>query len=184
MMFSKESAREAGRKGGEQKQKNREAARLAASEVSQQTMAIQARWAAERGSEEEVTEYFKRDLSIEDGLALLARMRENCKVASETLNARITADSDKDRCEFCGGPKRVNKQWAMVRPYRDPVTLLPRNRFFCSIECVALMNRRNQGVYGVSDQGMLPAHNPQFHPKDTSPEDAPPEPDITKNGDR
>lgn len=177
---------EARRKAVLKRKQNREAAALPPAEVSRFTMAVQARWAAERGSEEEVIEYFKRDVSIEDGLALLARMRENCKHASETLNARITADSDKDRCEFCGGPKRINKQWAMVRPYRDPVTLLPRNRFFCSIECVALMNRRNQGVYGVSDQGMLPAHNPQFHPKDTTPEDAPPdiERPATKNGEQ
>lgn len=130
---------------------------------NQQTQAVQARWAAERGSEEEVIHFFRK-IKIEDGLELLARMRENCKHASLTLNARITADNNKDRCEFCGGPKKSNKQWALVRPYRDPVTLLPMNHFFCSIECVALMNRRSQGVYGVSDRGMLPEMNPQFHP--------------------
>src|SRR5262249_53391756 len=138
-----------------------------------------------KGSEEEVTEYFKRDVSIEDGLGLLARMRKNCELASYALNARITADNNKDRCEFCGGPKKHNKQWALVRPFRDPLTLLVRNHYFCSIECVALMNRRNQGVYGVSDQGMLPAHNPRFHPKDTKAEDAPPDPEpASKNGDQ
>lgn len=163
------------RRQQESKQKNKTAAILSASQVSQRNHAIQARWASERGSEEEVTEYF-RNVDIEEGLALLARMRENSKIASQELNQRITADSNKDRCEFCGGPKKVNKQWALVRPYRDPRTLLPRNHFFCSIECVALMNRRDQGVYGVSDRGMLPEMNPQFHPKEVKAEETNHEP--------
>lgn len=152
---------ESGRRGGQQKEKNR---RAVAEPQNQQSQAVQARWAAERGSEEEVIQYFRK-VKIEDGLELLARMRENCKHASLTLNARITADNNRDRCEFCNGPKKPNKQWALVRPYRDPLTLLVRNHYFCSIECVALQNRRDQGVYGVSDRGMLPEMNPELHPK-------------------
>lgn len=161
MTWTKEGAR----KGGLESQKKRRAAL----EGNQQTQAVEARWAAERASEEEVTKYFQ-GVPIEEGLAVLARMRENSKIASLALNQRITADNNKDRCEFCGGPKKSNKQWALVRPYRDPLTLLVRNHYFCSIECVALMNRRDQGVYGVSDQGMIPAMNPQFHPKEVKAE--------------
>jgi hypothetical protein len=141
-------------------------------EVSQQTHAIQARWAAEKGSEEEVTDYFRKSVTIEDGLQLLARMRKNCELASYALNARITADNDRDRCEFCGGRKKDRKQWALVRPFRDPTTMLVRNHYFCSIECVALMNRRDQGVYGVSDRGMTPAMNPRNHPGERGDEPA------------
>ena len=174
MTWTKENAREFGRKGGLEKHKRRELAALNSPEVNRFTMAVQARWAAERGSEEEIREYFKKNVSIEAGLELLARMRENCKVASYELNARLTADSNKDRCLFCGGPKRPNRQWALVRPYRDPTTLLELNHFFCSIECVALMNRRDNGVYGVPDRGMLADHNPQNHPREfPSPESQP-----------
>ena len=182
MTFTKENAHEAGRKGGLEK-KRRELAAVNSSEVNRFTMAVQARWAAERGSEEEVREYFKKNVSIEAGLELLARMRENCKLASYELNHRITADSNKDRCKFCGGPKRPNRQWALVRPYRDPTTQLPLNDFFCSIECVALMNRRDNGVYGVSDRGMLPEMNPQLHPKQVQSEpESEPTPETKQEG--
>ena len=168
------------------KKKERETPDLSPAEVAQRTLAVQARWAAERGSEEEVKQYFRQHVSIEDGLQLLARMRENCKHASLTLNARISADNNKDRCLFCGGPKKDNKQWALVRPYTDLTTQLPLKHFFCSIECVALMNRRNQGVYGVQDRGMTQDMNPQFHPKELSNRPEAEEKAIatTKNGDR
>lgn len=169
MNWTREDAREAGRRGGQQKEKNRREAGLSPAEVSQRSQAVQARWAAERGSEEEVIGYFKK-VPIEDGLAVLARMRENCKHASLTLNARLTADNNKDRCEFCKGPKKSNRQWALVRPMRDPLTLLVQNHYYCSVECVALSNRRDQGLYGVSDRGMLPEMNPQYHPKETKEE--------------
>lgn len=176
MTWTKEDAQAAGRKGGLAKAAARAAevvvdpaatnGKGGAEAVSQQTAAVKARWASERGTEEEVTRYFAHSVSIEAGLQLLARMRKNCELASYALNTRITADSDTNRCEFCHGRKKNRRQWALVRPFRDPTTQLIQNHYFCSIECVALMNQRNQGVYGVSDRGMTPAMNPKNHPKE------------------
>jgi hypothetical protein len=160
------------RKGHEARRRNKEAREREASVVSQRTHASQARWAAEKGSEDDIRHYFKREVSIEEGLALLARMRENCKIASYELNDRITADNNKDRCQFCGGPKKNRRQWALVRPFRDPATQLVRNDYFCSIECVALQNRRDQGVYGVPDRGMMQGDNPRNHPREFTEDEA------------
>jgi hypothetical protein len=133
-------------------------------EVKQQTAAVKARWAGEKATEEDVRKFFAKDVGVEEGLQLLARMRKNCEIASYALNQRITADDNQSRCKTCGGPKKANKQWALVRPHRNPVTQLVENDYFCQIACVALENQKTQGVKGVSDRGMLNADNPENHP--------------------
>lgn len=125
---------------------------------------IQARWSAETASEVEVDAHF-RVIEIEEGLALLARMRRNTELASKALNARISLDDTKARCATCQGAKKPNKQWALIRPRRDEKTGQILNIFYCSMACVALENQRTQGTYGVSGQGMTKDMNPHNHPK-------------------
>jgi hypothetical protein len=139
-------------------------AKKAEPEPKQQTAAVKARWAGEKATEDDVRKFFAQDLEIEEGLSLLARMRKNCEIASYALNARITADDNKARCKTCGGAKKANKQWALVRPKRDPTTNLIVNEHFCQLACVALENQKKDGVKGISDRGMLPSDNPANHP--------------------
>lgn len=126
-----------------------------------------ARWSAERASEHDVDKFFHQ-VEIEQGLQLLAKMRRNCELAAKALNQRITSEEGTQLCKTCGGGKRQNKQWALIQPRVDPKTRLPMNTFFCSIQCVAMENQKNQGTFGVSDRGMtagMKGSSPQISAK-------------------
>lgn len=137
--------------------------------MKQQSRAIQARWAAEQATEDDLRAHFL-SLPLEKALALLARMRHNCTTAGTILNTRINAPDDQ-HCATCKMTyadlkKRGKPDWWLNRPYYDPED---RNiihvKHFCSAACVSLENNKTQGVKGVSDQGMLPSDNPQNHPR-------------------
>lgn len=132
--------------------------------IEQRSEAARARWSSEDATEEEVRRFFTRGVEVEEGLKLLARMRKNCEIASYALNQRITADDSQSRCKTCGGAKKANKQWALIRPKRDPVTQLVNNEYFCQIACVALENQKTHGVKGISDSGMTSDMNPRTKP--------------------
>lgn len=121
---------------------------------TQQSQAVRARWAAEEESEQAIQEFF-RETDVEEGLALLARMRHNCDLASRELNQRISVDDAHATCHFCGGPRKPRRQWALVKPRRDPVTQLIVNEYYCDIFCVAMQNKKTQGIAVVSDRGAV-----------------------------
>ncbi len=124
-------------------------------EVSQQSQAIRARWAAEAENEQLLEAYFQ-DVEIDEGLALIARMRKNQDMAAKIINTRITsgAEENKAKCATCGGSKK-GRDWCLRRPYRDQTTLLIQTKYFCSVVCVALENQKTQGVAAVSDRGLV-----------------------------
>lgn len=128
--------------------------------ANQQSAAVRARWAAEKGTEEDVRQMFVQ-INVEEGLQILAKMRANCETAASVLNQRITADETKERCKTCGGEKKQNKDWILRRPHRDPVTQQIVTDVFCQMACVAMENQKQQGTYGISDRGMLATDNPR-----------------------
>lgn len=174
MTFTSETASAAGKKGAKTKH-NLPDIVSAPSDLPTEgsdrfTAAAKARWAAEAASEEHVTAYFTQGVTIEEGLTILAKMRKNCELAGHALNQRITSDRDTDRCAFCGGKKKPNKQWALIRPKRDPITNQLFNEFFCDIFCVAQMNKKETGILAVSDRGMRASDNPDLHKKPADPQ--------------
>lgn len=127
---------------------------ISSSRPSQQSAAVRARWATEKATEDEVLTLFST-IDKEEGMALLARMRKNCESAARALNQQITASSDTQKCAYCGGPKKPNRQWALIKPRRDPSSGIVTNQFFCDAFCVSNMNHKEQGVRGIPDRGML-----------------------------
>lgn len=122
---------------------------------SQQSLAVRARWAAEEESEQAIEAYFTSSVEVDEGLNLLARMRRNAEIAARALNARITVDDTRARCAFCGGPKKPNRQWAMIKPQRDPETRQVTNIYLCDVYCIAMWNKKTQGISVVSDRGVI-----------------------------
>lgn len=144
--------------------------------IKQQARAIQARWAGEQATEDELRLHFE-SLPLEKALALLAQMRKNCVIAGTILNTRINAPGDQ-KCKTCGltyeGLKRKGKpDWWLNRPYydREDRNIIHVDHF-CSSACVSLENNKTQGVRGIADQGMLAKDNPQNHPRLTHPTQA------------
>jgi hypothetical protein len=140
--------------------------------IKQQSRAIQARWAGEKASEEEVTVHFQ-SLPLDKALVLLAKMRSNCTLAGTILNQRINEPLIQ-RCFTC--KKSLEeltrekgsgfRDWKMNRPHRsktDPNIIQVDH--FCSERCIALANQKEQGIRGVADRGMMPADNPKNHPR-------------------
>lgn len=126
---------------------------------SQQAAAVQARWLVEKATDTDLKRLFLA-LEYQDGLDLLARMRKNCEIAGQTLNSRLSHDDITAKCVTCGGGRKQGRQWALIRPFMDPLTRTPKNQYFCDIFCVATENQKTHGVHGVSDRGMLPSDNP------------------------
>jgi hypothetical protein len=111
--------------------------------------AVDARWAGEKASEQEVFDHFFA-LSTDDAVQLLGKMRFNCEVAARGINAAIEKNKKEDKCYVCEGPKPPNKQWAFIRAVKHPVTHSMYNIFFCSTACVSRENIRNQGPAGAN----------------------------------
>ena len=111
--------------------------------------AIDARWAAEKANEQEVYNHFF-NLSTDEGVQLLGKMRFNCEVAARGINAAIEKNKKEDKCYVCEGPKPPNKQWAFIRAVKHPVTHTMYNIFFCSTACVSRENIKNQGMAGAN----------------------------------
>jgi hypothetical protein len=122
---------------------------------------VQARWATEQAAKDDLVTMFT-DCEIEDGMALLARMREMCELAARTLEKRRTEETENTKCSICGVTKKKlgNRNWRMVKPKRDPKTLVLVTEYFCSDACIVEGNRREHGISAMSDRGMLPGDDP------------------------
>lgn len=137
--------------------------------MKQQARAVQARWATEQSTEDELRLHFE-SISLDRALTLLAQMRKNCTIAGTIINSRINTPGDQ-KCKTCGLTyenlkKKGKPDWWLNRPYYDPED---RNiihvSHFCSAACVSMENNATQGVRGIADQGMLPSDNPKNHPR-------------------
>lgn len=116
--------------------------------------AINARWAAESATADELKELFT-DIPLEDGLTLLVRMRNNCEVAARILEARRTS-TENQHCKTCNKTLEEAgiRMWRLNRPRRDNKTGTIYVEYFCSDVCIALENKLEHGVAVVSDQGV------------------------------
>lgn len=136
--------------------------------MKQQARAIQARWATEQATEQELEAHF-RSLPLDKALTLAAKMRRNLELSGKILNERINVP-EIQKCETCGltyeelMKKSRMRDWFLNRPYYDKDD---RNiihvMHFCSAACVSLYNNKTQGVHGVADRGMLRTDNPNAH---------------------
>jgi hypothetical protein len=127
---------------------------LSPAEHTQRKQAINARWAAEQATDDELREMFQQ-IEMEKGLELLARMRKNCEVAAKALEARRTSGEDA-KCKTCDKSlAEANiRDWRMRRPRRDPATNTIYIEHFCSDVCIALDNKLVHGIAVVSDRGV------------------------------
>jgi hypothetical protein len=139
--------------------------------LKQQSRAAQARWAGEAASDEDLRSFFE-ELDLAKAFLLYAQMRKNLEVAGKILNQRSNVP-ETQHCKICDlsldeYKRRCRKNdWFLNRPhYHDGDRNIIDVDHFCSAACVSLENNRTQGVYGISDQGMLPSDNPQNHPRE------------------
>ena len=141
--------------------------------LKQQSRAIQARWAGEQASEEELEKHM-RSLPLDRAMKLHKKMRHNCELSGKILNERINVP-EVQRCKTCGKTfddlvkdSRM-RDWFLNRPYYDKND---RNIIhvdhFCSASCLSLENNKTQGVKGIPDRGMLRTDNPKNHEIDLS----------------
>ena len=102
------------------------------------------------------------------------RMRRNLETVGRILNQRKNVP-EIQRCKTCGLPKeelvkRRQNGWFLDRHhYHNGDRNIIVTEHFCSAACVSLENNKTQGVYGIADRGMLPAENPQNHPREFPP---------------
>lgn len=138
---------------------------LSAAEHAQRKQAINARWAAEQATEEELREMFQQ-IDMEKGLELLARMRKNCEVAARALEARRTSGDDA-HCKTCNKTlAEANiRDWRLRRPRRDTDTGTLYVEHFCSDVCIALDNKLVHGIAVVSDRGIESKNSLMEHQK-------------------
>jgi hypothetical protein len=120
-----------------------------------------ARWATESEHDQEVRDYFST-VPLEEGLSLLARMRNRCELAARAIETRRTAETLDTACLICGVTKRKlgNRNWRMVRSRRDTTTGTFVTEYFCSDACIVEDNRKKHGIAAMSDRGMLPGDDP------------------------
>jgi hypothetical protein len=138
--------------------------------LKQQSKAIQARWAGEQASEQDLRQYFL-DLPLDKAFNLYAQMRKNLEVAGKILNDRSNVPEEQ-HCKTCyisfvDYQKRCRKNdWFLNRPYyhQGDRNIIDVDHF-CSAACVSLENNKTQGVYGMPDRGMLASDNPRNHPR-------------------
>lgn len=133
-------------------------------EENQQSAAVKSRWAAEKATENDLRQLFAQ-IAIDEGMQLLAKMRQNSEIAAQVLNQRITGDAAREKCKTCDGPMK-GRDWMLRRPHRDPTTQGIITDVFCCVSCVALENQKTQGVLAVSDRGMVSSDNPRPQPTD------------------
>jgi hypothetical protein len=120
-----------------------------------------ARWATESEHDQEVRDYFST-VSMEEGLSLLAKMRNRCELAARAIEVRRTAETLNTACVICGVSKRQmgNRNWRMVTSHTDNKTGTKVTDYFCSDACIVENNRRTHGIAAMSDRGMLPGDDP------------------------
>lgn len=116
--------------------------------------AVRARWATEQASDDDLTALFST-IAIDDGMALLARMRQTCELAARTLERRRTEETLDTQCKICETTKRDlgNRQWRMTTSFREPRTQSWETIYLCSDMCVIQWNKR-KGMDGIPDRGV------------------------------
>jgi hypothetical protein len=102
---------------------------------------VTAAWLSLTATKLEVRQYFK-SISVQSGLEALVKMREQCDLAAETLQARMNEDNT-EHCTGCGKTlEEVRKtQWIMQGSEVDPATGVPMPYRFCGVLCVRERNR-------------------------------------------
>lgn len=103
--------------------------------------AVAAAWLSLEAKEIEVRRYFKQ-ISVDSGLEMLARMRKQCNLAAETLQQRMD-EGNLERCSGCGKTleEARKSQWLMQGSEVDPQTGVPMPYRFCGPMCVRERNR-------------------------------------------
>lgn len=137
--------------------------------VKQQSRAVQARYANERATDEEL-ETLLHSLTLDKAFALYDRMKHNFEFAGRVLAARAN-QPEVQKCKTCGITwdefiKTSRKpDWFLNRPfYMEGNRNVILVSHFCSASCVSFENNRTQGVRGIPDRGMLNSDNPKNHP--------------------
>jgi hypothetical protein len=139
--------------------------------LNRQPRPVVARWAGEQATEEELRKHFN-SIPLEKAFALYEKMRRNMEIVGKILNQRSNIP-EVQKCKTCGvtfddfqKTSRKN-DWFLNRPrYKDGDRNIIMVEHFCSAACISLENNKTQGVYGISDRGMLRSDNPRNHPRD------------------
>ena len=102
---------------------------------------VTAAWLSLTATELEVRKYF-RTIPVASGLEALAKMRKQCDMAAETLQARM----DEGNTERCTGCEKTleearKSQWIMQGSEVDPDTGVPMPYRYCGPQCVRARNR-------------------------------------------
>ena len=97
---------------------------------------VTAAWLSLTATELEVRKYF-RTIPVASGLEALAKMRKQCDMAAETLQARM----DEGNTERCTGCEKTleearKSQWIMQGSEVDPDTGVPMPYRYCGPQCV------------------------------------------------
>ena len=98
-------------------------------------------WLSLTATELEVRKHF-RSIPVQRGLETLARMRKQCDLAAEALQARMD-EGNTERCTGCGKTleEARKSQWIMQGSEVDPETGVPMPYRFCGPMCVRERNR-------------------------------------------
>jgi hypothetical protein len=135
----------------------------------QQSKAVQARWAGEHAADTDLRTFFEQ-LPLPKAFVVYAKMRSNLETVGKLLNARVNLPEEQ-YCKTCERSladlgANAKRGWFLDRPhYRNGDRNIIDVDHFCSAACLSLENNRTQGVYGLSDRGMLPHDNPRNHPR-------------------
>lgn len=122
---------------------------------------VRARWATEAATREDLQRLFDT-IDMEEGLSLLARMREMCELAARSIERRRTEETDKTACYICGVTKKKlgARNWRMVTTKQDPKTGTMFTIYLCSDACYIGWNKQKYGMSAAPDRGMLPGDDP------------------------
>ena len=143
--------------------------------IKQQSRAVQARWAGEKASEQEIEEYF-RSLPLERAFALYDKLKKNFELAGRILAERAN-QPEAQNCEMCGvsweefSKTSRKSDWYSNSPYyKEGSRSCILVRHFCSAACYSYYNNKTQGgARCIPDRGMVPGDNPKNHPRSNSP---------------
>lgn len=113
--------------------------------------AVQARWAAEKATDEELRIHV-RSLDRHAMMTFLDKLRNACEIVAKEVNQRLCEETPETKCETCGGPRK-GAQWRMLTTRREGPMVI-RNVYFCSDVCIVIWNQKQTGVAGISDRGM------------------------------
>lgn len=114
--------------------------------------AMAAAWLSLTATELEVRKYFKA-IDVQSGLEMLARMRKQCDLAAQTLQARLD-EGNTERCTGCNKTleEARKSQWIMQGSEVDPETGVPMPYRFCGPLCVRERNREKMLPKELRDQ--------------------------------